>query len=50
MEKFGLFIGWMIGLFGLVILVAWLTAIFIERDSMSYDEQFVWLRKVDSDQ
>ncbi|QYR24406.1 hypothetical protein KZ483_19545 [Paenibacillus sp. sptzw28] len=37
---------WLVGLFGIVITVCVYAARMVIRDTISYDEAFVWLRKL----
>ena len=46
MNEVGVFIGWLLCFSMLVVGVIWLLAIFVSRDSMKHDEQFVWLRRL----
>ena len=40
---------WVSGLLGCVSVVCWLVFQFVTRDSISYDEKYVWLRKLNED-
>ncbi|UHA74091.1 hypothetical protein [Paenibacillus sp. 481] len=37
---------WVLGVFVIVGIVCWYLAQFVIRDSLAYDEEFVWGRKV----
>lgn len=40
---------WLLGLFGIVSIVAWLLFQLVTKDSFRYDEDYVWLRKLDEE-
>ncbi|MBN3526000.1 hypothetical protein [Paenibacillus apiarius] len=41
----GILFVWLIGLFGMTILVIWALVHMVSKDSIRYDEQFVWKSK-----
>ncbi|MFF2484200.1 hypothetical protein [Paenibacillus sp. NPDC058071] len=40
---------WLIGLFGIVVTVSAFVAKFVMTDSLNYDQQYLWFRKVPGD-
>ncbi|MGZ9587060.1 hypothetical protein [Paenibacillus marinisediminis] len=40
---------WLLGLFSIVAVICWKLFQFITRDSIRYDEEYVWLRTVNKD-
>ncbi|MFX3633405.1 MAG: hypothetical protein ACE3L7_31095 [Candidatus Pristimantibacillus sp.] len=40
---------WLIGLFGIVFTVSAYVTMFVMKDSLVYDEQFVWRKKLPPD-
>lgn len=45
----GILFAWLIGLFGITILVIWALIHMVSKDSIRYDEQFVWKRELSSE-
>lgn len=43
MVEYGHFIVWMLGLSIIVGIVIYLLAVFVQRDSLRYDREFVWI-------
>ncbi|GMK40584.1 hypothetical protein PCCS19_36400 [Paenibacillus sp. CCS19] len=48
-EEYAHLIVWLIGLFGIVGVVIVSVAQFVVKDSLAYDEAFVWQRKLPKD-
>lgn len=47
--QFAYLIIWLLGMFGIIGIVVGSVARFVLKDSLSYDERFVWGRKLPSD-
>ncbi|GFN32062.1 hypothetical protein [Paenibacillus xylaniclasticus] len=45
-EEYAKLVVWLIGLFGIVGIVIGYVARFVMKDSLAYDESFVWQRKL----
>lgn len=46
--QFAFFLVWLLGMFGIVGIVVGSVARFVKYDTQSYDEQFVWGKKLES--